>query len=256
MTTREKAGKDQAETKSQGAEEGRPGKMAPPRFSVLVSEIKAAMIFASNDDARYVLTGVHFEGRKKKPPVIVTTDGRRLVVIETEALQEEGARFAGVDFTVRADFLKPLIAFARTQAATLTIEPHLPERVVFEMREAHCVVDVEKGALVEGNFPDWRKVVPSGEKQRVEQLGLNAKFVGDFAAAARALGSEQPCIQMNIFSKDAAVEVNIAGKPNFYGVIMPTRHEEKEEWQPEFLGMEAYMKPAPFKDEDPDKEAA
>ncbi len=208
------------------------------QFNVLVSELRAAMLFASNDESRYVLNSLHFEVRPNTAPVIVATDGRRLAAISSEAEQAEGERVE-FSFTVAVDFLKPLCGFAKSFSAVITIEYHPSERVVFLMSGNSLVVDCEKGAVIEATYPAWRQVIPSGEKEQVPEFGVNAEMMADFSKVSKYLGVETPMIKVNLFNATAAMEVNIAGKPNFYAVIMPAKPSETENWQPEFIGLEA-----------------
>ena len=60
----------------------------PPKFFVRVCEIKAALLFASQDESRYVLNGVNIRTRGNLPPVLVATDGCRFCCIESQADQE------------------------------------------------------------------------------------------------------------------------------------------------------------------------
>jgi len=205
------------------------------KFHVLVNEFKAAVLFSSTDESRFVLNSVHFVARPNRQPIMVSTDGRRLAVIETQADNKESNIFDEVAFTVSADFLKPLCAFAGKHSLTLTLEPHLPDRIIFVMPS--LAVDSEKGAIVDcnGGFPNWEQVLPQGEKESVNEIGFNAELMADFAKAAKLLCAESPGLRVNLFSEDSAMEIKIAGKPNFYGVLMPTRSIEAEKWQPEFL---------------------
>jgi len=219
----------------------------PTKFNVLISEVRAAMLFSSNDDSRYVLNGVCFEAVPDKLPIMVATDGRRLAVIETESLQSDKEPiFPACVFIVSTAFLKPLCAFAKSQAAIMEVEYHPSERVVFSLLESHCVVDSEKGALIEGNFPNWRQVVPKGIKDEIPpELALNADFMSDFAKTAKILGLETPGIKMNLCREGGAVEVHVSGKPNFYGIIMPMKSDETTQWQPEFLNLVPKPEPKP-----------
>ena len=212
---------------------------------VLVGEVKAAMLFASTEDSRYVLNGVCFEARPGKPPLLVATDGRRLAVIETQASQVEDYVDIPTTFIVATAFLKPLVAFAKSQACTIEVDYHPPTRIVFTMVEGKCAVDSEKGAIVEGDFPNWQKVLPAGEKEAVKELGINAELVADFGKASKLLGSKDLGIRMNLFNKDGVIEVHINGKPNFYGVVMPMKStEDVKQWQPGFVTLATPLKAA------------
>ncbi len=213
------------------------------RFNVLVSELRAAMLFASNDESRYVLNGLHFEVRPNSSPVIVATDGRRMAAISSEALQPEDGECGEFSFTISTDFLKPLCGFAKSFSDTVTIEFHPSERVVFLMQLNSLVVDCEKGAVVDGIYPAWRAVIPHGEKEQVPEFGVNAEMMADFSKAAKYLGAD-PQIRMNLFSASSAMEVNIIGKPGFYGIVMPLNPDETKNFQPEFIGLEAPQRKA------------
>ena len=215
--------------------------MSPKKFNVLVGEINAALLFCSTNESRFALNGVHFEIGRNRLPLMVATDGRRLCAIETEAQQDLDFGMEN-DFIVSAAFLKPLCAFAKTQAAIISIEYHRSKRAIFSMVESHCVVDSESGGVIELSYPDWRQTIPVGERSPMKELGLNAAYMADFAKAGKFLGVETPCVRMNLISDDSALEVHITGKSNFYGIIMPTKQEEQEKWQPEFVGMAGLSK--------------
>jgi hypothetical protein len=85
-----------------------------------------------------------------------------------------------------------------------------------------CAIDYEKRAVIEGDYPKWRQVLPAGEKSPIPVLGLNANYIGDFSKVAKVLGVD-PMIRCNIFKQDSAIEVLVQGKENFYAVVMPTK---------------------------------
>jgi DNA polymerase-3 subunit beta len=71
--------------------------------------------------------------------------------------------------------------------------------------------------LVDGKFPDWRRVVqfPEGE----ESAGTyNAEYLHDIAKASKALGNKHGLYKLHQFGESAGV-FQIAG--DFVGVIMP-----------------------------------
>lgn len=207
------------------------------KFNVLIDEVKAAMLFASTDESRYVLNSVSFQLRPDAQPIMVATDGRRLAVIETESAQEEGATFSPMEINLSAAFLKRVCAFVKPESKLfpLTIEPHLPKRVVFHAGKT--VVDSEEGCVIEGNYPNWRTIVPAGEKTPVSQIALSAVLLADYEKAAKALNPDAMGLRFNIFSEDGAIECKIDQAPNFYSIIMPLKPSTDEQWQPEFLAL-------------------
>jgi hypothetical protein len=204
------------------------------RFNVLVGELSAAMLFASEDDSRFILCSVHVRSRGAMPPVITATDGRRLCIIESAADQEmTDGSFRG-EVILSAGFLKPFCAFSKSLAGTLAIELHLPKRAIFHLALGKIVLDCEEGAVIEGVYPNTNQVIPTGDKVPVSQLGLNPQYVTDFAKAAKFLGKSESALQMNVFAEDKAIEVRMEGLPNFYGIIMPCKTDIASS-QPEFI---------------------
>lgn len=230
----------------------------PSKFNVLLNEIKAAILFASTDDSRYVLNSVNFECRPGAKPLLVGCNGRTLGVIETDAEQLDYSQPDAADklppcdcrFTMGIAALKPFCAFAKAVdnadvGGMVTIEYHHPTRVVIHIPCGGTVVDFEKGAVIEGDFPNFRQVVPVGDKTPVSHLGINPEYVADFGKAGKLLGADPALLQVNMFSATQAYEIRIGGKPNFYGLLMPVKPDENVEWQPEFLGIGGETKPKP-----------
>lgn len=205
-------------------------------------ELAAAMLFASTDDTRYVLTGIQvIVSERRDKPVVVATDGRRLTVIETIAEQED--TFDKLhDFILRPDFVKPIVALSKAFGGKLfpwiriETKPGSKRIALGLVGNDHLHLEIDEGALIEGVYPDWQKVMPSkrAERQPISELGINSEFVGDFAKAAKLLEARTPVIQMNLVGKESQVEVKLAGLPNFYGLVMQCKLDDSVEYQPEF----------------------
>jgi hypothetical protein len=210
------------------------------KFNILISEIRAALLFASCDESRYVLNSVFVEVKAGNPPILIATDGRRMVVIESQA--EQSGELSPATVVLNADFLKPLCAFATKKTSVIGVEPHPPKRVIFHLSDDALVVDAEKGAVVEGEYPNWRQVVPCGERTPISEIAFNGEFLSDFTKAAKLIKATDLGLMMNIYSAGGATEIRLSGKPNFYGVVMPMNLFSSPEWQPSFLGLES--KPA------------
>lgn len=213
------------------------------KLTVTRQELAAALLFASTDESRFVLNGVLIECRDSAiaKPTLVATDGRRLAVIETIADQDEGER-EDRSLLFKAEFLKPLVALSKALGGKnnpwIRIENRAgSKQVQIEFVGSSCLVTVEDGALIEGEFPEWRQIVPSkkAEREPIHNLGINAESIGDFAKAAKLMESENPIIQMHLVGKEKAIEVRICSLPTFYGIIMPCKPDESMEYQPEFL---------------------
>ena len=219
----------------------------------------AALLFASTDESRYVLNGVLIEGHSavSAKPTIVATDGRRLAVIETVADQMPDDTLEDHSLLLKADFVKPLCALSKALGGKnspwiqFSNNPGSNQMSVAFIG-SKCFVEVEDGALIEGTFPDWRKIVPSKKAKRepINNLGLNAETVGDFAKAAKIMEASTPIVQMNLVGKEQAIEVRLFSLPQFYGIIMPCKVDDSVEFQPEFLQV-AKMFPEPEPEQGP-----
>lgn len=221
------------------------------KITVSRQELLAALVFASQDDSRYVLCGVNIEATPGSKPIMVTTDGRRLVVIETQAEQEEDLE-EGHSLLLRADFVKAVCALSKAVGAKLfpwVTFDNKPgsKQITVAFVGGGCTLWSEGGALIEGEYPKWRQVVPPKNMVRepVNNLGLNAAFLGDFAKAAKIMGLDISIVQMHLVGQDKAVEVKIGSLENVYGIVMPCKPEENTEFQPEFLKIVEQL-PAPI----------
>lgn len=224
-------------------------------------EIQAALLFTSTDETRYTITGLSIEARAGKLPTVAATDGRRLVALETAAEQREET---AEDFKVimRPDFAKAITVLSKAVGGKnnpwicLEIKPG-SKRVMVEFIGADTFLESECGALIEGTFPDWRKVMPAKRQKRqpITDIALNAEFIGDFAKAAKLLEAESPLVQMNLVGKEQQVEVKIKGLSNFYGLVMQCKLDEATEYQPEFTAIvDAFPKQEPVEPEEEEKD--
>lgn len=210
-------------------------------------ELAAALLFASQDESRYILTGVCLKYRDERQPLAVTTDGRRLTVIESLAEQEvdaDGAEAGERDIIIRGDIIKPIIALNKAVGGKLfpwiTIaNKRGSERVQFSMLGGKFWIESEQGALAEGNYPNWQGVIPPKNQKRepLSEVGLNSEFIGDYAKAVKVLEADSTLIQMNLVGKEQQIEVKIPAVPNFYGLVMQCRLQDGVDYQPEFLGI-------------------
>lgn len=208
------------------------------------NELLAALLFSSTDESRWTLSGVCIEAHRNKKPTMIATDGRRLVVIETAAEQSEEFIDSHA-LLLRPDFVRPICALSKAMGGKLFpwIEfENTPgsTQVTVTFVGGNCTVHSESSALIEGEFPDWRKVLPPkrrGALPAITDLGLNAEFVGDFAKAAKILESRTNIVQMSLVGKESQVEVKIVGPDNFYGLIMPCAVDEDADYQPEFVSI-------------------
>ena len=198
------------------------------------NELQAAALFASNDETRFVLNGVFVELRKGHQPLMVATDGRRLTVIETEAVQEDNKEEGS--FILRKDFLGRVFTLAKSfkcDELKLEIIPQpgnkSPKAAVtlFSKRLASTMVlDGGTDSLIEGNYPNWRDVVPKPDAKPSQGVVCAvSQFIVDYEKAFRLLkpGNCTSIIMRPTIDNLGPIEVFLTGTPNFYGVLMPYR---------------------------------
>lgn len=123
--------------------------------------MKKTSFAISTDESRYVLNGV-FVSMKENKLTMVATDGRRLALVDEEV---------DIPQAVNGDYIIPAKAINelnRQLTETGTIELRFGEN------QASMRLKPEKGPevrittkLIEGNYPNYRQVIPSEMKERV-----------------------------------------------------------------------------------------
>lgn len=218
------------------------------------NELLAAMLFASTEEGRYVLNSVCVEVKPKKQPNLISTDGRRLVVIETLATQDEEFT-EPYQFVLSSECMRPVCALSKAiggkNFAWVSIEtkPGSKRVSIGLVAPGNFFLSCEERMLVEGTYPNWKQVIPrtrKGDRVPITDLGINSEFMGDFAKAAKLLESKTAVVQMSLGGDGKAIEVKLSGVENFYGCIMPCKADDSVEYQPEFVKIiEALPEPEP-----------
>ena len=118
----------------------------------------------STDESRYVLNGIYFSLKEHKL-TMVATDGRRLALVDEEVDVSEKSQ---------AEFIVP--AKAINELNRLLQEEGEVEIKFTENQAAFTLKDDKNSSvlliskLIEGNYPNYRQVIPAETKERV-QLG-------------------------------------------------------------------------------------
>jgi DNA polymerase-3 subunit beta len=162
--------------------------------------LKAALLCASTEETRYYLKGVHLSTSGH----MVATDGHRMFVARLNA-------------TPAADVIIPL---ADVQAA-------------LKLAGARCK-DIEVTAdkigqiaytAVDGTFPEWRRVVPTGEETPAKEpedsaahAHFNHAYVGDLAKMGKALDGAS---MLHPTSASNPCLVTFGERADCFAVLMP-----------------------------------
>lgn len=163
--------------------------------------LKAALLCASNEETRYYLKGVHLSTSGH----MVTTDGHRMFVAR---LNDKPA----------ADVIIPL---ADVQAALKLAGARCQEIEVTADKIGQIAY-----TAVDGTFPEWRRVVPTGEETHTKpedsaaHVHFNHAYIGDLAKMGKALGGTS---MLHPTSASNPCLVTFGERADCFAVLMPVR---------------------------------
>jgi DNA polymerase-3 subunit beta len=123
--------------------------------------LKKTSFAISTDESRYVLNGIYLSLKEHKL-TMVATDGRRLALVDEEVDISENSQG---EFIVPAKAVNELNRLLHDKGE---VEIHYAEnQASFTLKEekGSSVLIVSK--LIEGNYPNYRQVIPSETKERV-----------------------------------------------------------------------------------------
>ena len=168
--------------------------------------LKAAILCASSEETRYYLRGVHLATTGH----MVTTDGHRMFVAR---LNDRPA----VDVIIPLDDVKAALklAGARAQDVEVDLVTNKIGQISFQP--------------VDGTFPNWRAVVPTGEESPSnkpelndgpENVHFNHAYIGDLAKMGKALDGAS---MLHPRSASHPCLVTFGERADCFAVLMPMR---------------------------------
>src|SRR5512133_3161719 len=137
------------------------GKRVVLKQETLKAMLKKTSFAISNDESRYVLNGI-FISLKDHKVTMVATDGRRLALVDEEA---------DIDDKSQGEFIVP--AKTVNELNRLLQDKGEVELRVAENQASFTLKDEKNGSiliitkLIEGNYPNYRQVIPAETKERV-----------------------------------------------------------------------------------------
>lgn len=217
-----------------------------PPFRCIVNAdlFRRAMCCISKEPTRYYLNGVHIEPHKDGGALLVSTDGHRLIVIrDKDAFIEGGtAIIKPRKWIARAlDDKSTLPQFIVVSGATLALASETPtirkpgEPYIKHVRDNDALLALPTkpdknvramqwcDVIIDGKFPDWRRVVP---KQIIDDAPIGEFNAEQLRSLGAALAGVARGTRVLASSKDA-------GHPHFvfsgcsevdgFGIILPMR---------------------------------
>jgi hypothetical protein len=192
------------------------------QFSIPVDTIKALLLAAAKGDIRYYLNAVCLDVAPDGSAVAVSTNGHIMLALPVDGeVTEDGAaprRIVAGQYVIPRDVLEGLKAPWKGGAATVTIDT-AAQTVTVSLAGKSAV-----SKLVDGKFPDWRRVVPRTVSGLVSQF--NAEYLTAFGKIHKLLGGKySPGILHNGGDGgnfvESAARVLLPG--DAVGVLMPMR---------------------------------
>lgn len=186
--------------------------------------LSALSICASTEETRYYLKGVKLEITPRHTTYVVT-DGHRLVAHREElhADLEDNATLG--------DFIIPL-----AQCKAIKLGKHGDGAATISGDASRLTIEHDGSATsfkpIDGSFPDWRRVIPSGEPDGVTAQ-FNPKYLADFAKIGTVLGYDAKVWVAH--NGDAPASVSWNGNTATLAVIMPIRLGRDVVFRPAWL---------------------
>ena len=173
--------------------------------------LKAALFCASSEESRYYLRGVHLSTSGH----LVTTDGHRMFVAR---LNERPS----ADVIIPYGDVQAALKLAGARAKDIEVTADRIHSIAYQP--------------VDGTFPDWRAVVPTGEEtpsnkpganDGAEHVHFNNRYVGDFEKMADILCGKGTIGQSMLHPVSASHPclVTFGDRADCFAVIMPVRRK-------------------------------
>ena len=171
-------------------------------ITVPTAMLKAALICASTEQARYYLNGVYVDPKG----FLVSTDGHRLFCATID-IDADQAPFDG--WIIPREAIKQALTGHKAETIEVT----------------QTRVGVVSCKPVDAQYPDWRRVIPAGDPSGVVAQ-FNPAYVADFGKIGDLLsgkrkGSILPCeIHHN---GEGPTPITFSANDQCFGVLMPIR---------------------------------
>lgn len=167
--------------------------------------IKALLVCAPKADARFYLNGIAIDMTRGIEPVLVATDGHRLLAARA----------------TYADGCEPGTGCVIIPRAALeAVKGKAPVRIEIdgETVTVRSATDTVCKAI-DGRYPDWRRIVPT--KANGETVQFDGAYLGDFRKIATLLGKRDSHITVHYNGEDHTLIT--FGHDGAIGVLMPLR---------------------------------
>ncbi|MCX6905504.1 MAG: DNA polymerase III subunit beta [Verrucomicrobia bacterium] len=154
----------------------------------------------SSDESRYVLNGIYFSLKEHKL-TMVATDGRRLAMVEQELDIPEKSQ---TEFIVPSKAVNELTRLLQDKGEA---EIHFSEnQAVFTLKDEKGVPVVIMTKLIEGNYPNYRQVIPAEAKERISLP--REEFLHALKRAEIMTSEKQNSVRLTFSKNNLAITAN------------------------------------------------
>jgi len=162
--------------------------------------LKKTSFAISTDESRYVLNGIFFSLKEHKL-TMVATDGRRLALVDEEV--DVAANSQG-EFIVPAKAVNELNRLLQDEGEV---------EIKFSDNQAAFTLKDDKGnatlvitKLIEGNYPNYRQVIPAETKERVTLM--RDEFLHALRRAELMTSEKQNSVKLTFSKNNLAITAN------------------------------------------------
>jgi hypothetical protein len=197
-------------------------------IKVSANYFKAASLCVSKEETRYYLNGVFVEPCAAGGVTLTATDGHRLISI----YDQDG------DCTESAIVGLPKGALLK---ALPTGEVIVSDDGIFR----HDTFISMKPVIIDGMFPDWRRVVVGTFGTRPTFPAINSFYMSDFGKIAGLVSGNLDNRMTRLIGGATDADpawVSFPNCPNAFGIIMPMRGDAPQKKYPWFIAGPAQPK--------------
>src|SRR6266496_1962841 len=162
--------------------------------------LKKTSFAISTDESRYVLNGIFFSLKEHKL-TMVATDGRRLALVDEEV---------DIPDTSSGEFIVPAKA---VNELNRLLQDKGEMEITFSENQAAFTLKDDKGhstliitKLIEGNYPNYRQVIPAEAKERVTLM--RDEFLHALRRAEIMTSEKQNSVKLNFTKNNLAITAN------------------------------------------------
>lgn len=200
---------------------------------VKANELEAIALFASKDATRYYMNGVCFEIYENNDYAMIATNGHCLGSIATKEKEQpkQSAILSSADVVKILSIYKAVYkATAKASRALLNIRLTFKENNTLTldivMNDSSAVGLIQSGfstTTVEGNFPDWRRVIPDA-REAINEISFSGEYMQLFYKACDLITEKKfPQIITTFTHATGPMIITFANSDNFRGLLMPTK---------------------------------